>query len=160
MLTALYSRHGKKRFVVGAATDPTANIKVMADEMRPGTVTPAPITEYLSRILKVTVGEHTQRTLPQPRPNLSRPRAPLAQPRLLPLPCDMALRSQVIPTRTLANQVHVRYHLPLLRDGPKTVYHPWDCLRHYTTDVPIQSRRHTGNLHWTKNATVPSSPRF
>ena len=41
---------------------------------------------------------HTQRTSPQPRPNLSRLRAPRAQPRLLPLPCDMAPRSQIIPT--------------------------------------------------------------
>ena len=136
MLTALYSRHGKKRFVVGAAADPTADIKVMANEMRPGTVTSAPITEYLSRILKVTVGEHTQRTLPQPRLNLSRPRAPLAQPRLLPLPCDMALRSQVIP----------------LTRG--TVY--GTILRMSQSS----QRQHTGNLHWTKNATVPSSPRF
>ena len=56
MLTALYSRHGKKRCAVGAAADPTADIKVMADEMRLGTVTPTPITEDLPRLLKVTVG--------------------------------------------------------------------------------------------------------
>ena len=55
MQTALYSRHGKKRCTVGAAADPTADIKVMADEMRPGTVAPATITEDLPRLLKVTV---------------------------------------------------------------------------------------------------------
>ena len=138
-LTALCSRHGKKRCAVGATADPTADTKVMADDMRPGMVTPAPITEDLPRLLKVTVGKHTQRTLPQPRPNLPRPRALLAQPRLLPLLCEMAPRSQVLPTRTLANQVHFSYHLPLLCDGPKTVYRPWHYRRHYTRDVPIQS---------------------
>ena len=55
-LTALYSRHGKKRCAVGAAAVQTADAKVMADEMRPGMVTSAPITEDLLRLHKVTVG--------------------------------------------------------------------------------------------------------
>ena len=54
-LTALYSRRGKKECAVGAAAALTADIKVMADEMRLGLVTPAPITEDLPRRLKVTV---------------------------------------------------------------------------------------------------------
>ena len=55
-LTALYSRHGNKKCAVGAAAGPTADTEVMADKMRPRTVTSAPITEDLSRLLKVTVG--------------------------------------------------------------------------------------------------------
>ena len=55
-LTTLYSRHGKKRCAVGAAAVLIADTKVMADEICPGTVTPAPITEDLPRLHKVTVG--------------------------------------------------------------------------------------------------------
>ena len=55
-LTALYSRHGKRRSAVGAAAVLTADTKVMADEMRPGMVTSVPITEDLPRLHKVTVG--------------------------------------------------------------------------------------------------------
>ena len=54
-LAALYSRHGKKECAVGTAAALTADIKVMADEMRQGLVTPASITEDLTRPLKVTV---------------------------------------------------------------------------------------------------------
>ena len=100
-LTALYLRHGKKRCAFGAAAVLTADAKIIADEMRPGTVTSAPITEDLPRLLKVTVvGSLTRQTSPQPRLNLSRPRAPLAlpQPSRLLLPCVMALRSRVTPT--------------------------------------------------------------
>ena len=120
---------------------PNRRIRVMADEMRLGLVTPAPITEDLPRPLKVTVvGSLTRQTSPQARLNLSRPRAPLALPLpwWLPLPCDMALRSRVTPNRTPANQVRFRYNLPLIRDGLKTVPHPYHCLRHYTTDAQLQ----------------------
>ena len=54
-LTALHSRHGKKRCAVGAAAVLTADTKVMADEMRPEMVTSAPITEDLPQLCKVTV---------------------------------------------------------------------------------------------------------
>ena len=54
-LTALYLRHGKKRCAVGAAAVLTADTKVMADEMRPGMVTCAPITEDLPWLHKVTI---------------------------------------------------------------------------------------------------------
>ena len=50
----------------------------------------------------------------------------------------MALRSRVTPTQAPANQVRFRYNLLLLRDGSKTVPHPYHCLRHYTTDAPLQ----------------------
>ena len=71
----------KEDCAVGAAVALTADIRVMTDEMRLGLVTPAPITEDLPRPLKVTVvGSLTRQTSPQPRLNLSRPRAPLALP--------------------------------------------------------------------------------
>ena len=127
-LTALYSRHGKKRCAFGAAAVLTADAKIIADEeMRPGMVTSAPITEDLPRLLEViVVGSLTRQASPQPRLNLSRPRAPLAlpQPSRLPLSCGMALRFQVTPTQTPADQVRFRCRLLLLRDGSKTVPHP------------------------------------
>ena len=55
-LMALYSRLGKKRCAVGVVAVLIADTKVMADEMRPGTVNPAPITEDLPRLHKVTLG--------------------------------------------------------------------------------------------------------
>ena len=139
-LTALYSRHGKKRCAFGAAAVLTASAKIIADEMCPGMVTSAPITEDLPRRLKVTVvGSLTRQTSPQLRLNLSRPRAPLTlpQPSRPPLSCVMALRSRVTPTQTPADQVRSRCHLLLLRDGSKTVPHPYHCLRHYPTDAPL-----------------------
>ena len=54
-LTALYSRHEKKRCAVGATVVLAADTKVMAGEMRPGMVTSTPITEDLPRLHKVTV---------------------------------------------------------------------------------------------------------
>ena len=139
-LTALYSRHGNKRCAFGAAAVLTADARIIADEMRPGMATYAPITEDLSRLLKVTVVESLTRQMsPQSRLNLLRPRAPLAlaQPSRLLLPCVMALRSRVTPTQTPADQVPSRCHLLLLRDGSKTVPHPYHCLRHYPTDAPL-----------------------
>ena len=81
---------------------------------------------------------HVQ-TSPQSRPNLLRPRAPLAlaQPSRLLLPCVMALRFRVTPTPTPADQVRSRCHLLLLRDGSTTVPHRYPCLRHYPTDAPL-----------------------
>ena len=55
-LMAPYSRLGKKRCAVGVVAVLIADTKVMPDEMRPGTVNPAPITEDLPRLHKVTVG--------------------------------------------------------------------------------------------------------
>ena len=72
----------KERSAVGATAVLTADIKVTADEMRLGVVTPALITEDLPRPLKVTVaGSLPRQTSPQLRLNLSRSRAPLALPR-------------------------------------------------------------------------------
>ena len=91
----------------GAVAVLTSDAEVMVDEIRPGMVTSAPITEDLPRLLKVTVvGSLTRQMSPKLRLNLSRPRAPLAlpQPSRLPLSCGMALRSRVTPTRTPADQ--------------------------------------------------------
>ena len=75
----------------------------------------------------------------QSRPNLLRPRAPLAlaQPSRLLLPSVMALRFRVTPTQTPADQVRSRCHLLLLRDGSTTVPHRSPCLRHYPTDASL-----------------------
>ena len=56
-LTALYSRHGKKRCAVGAVAVLIADTKVMADKIHPGMIPSAPITEDLPRLHKVTVVE-------------------------------------------------------------------------------------------------------
>ena len=139
-LTALYSRHGKKKYVGGVAAVRTAGTKVMADVIPLVGVTPAPTTEDPPRPPKITVaGPLPRHTLPQLRLNLSRPRAPLAlpQPSRPPLSCVMALRSRVTPTQTPADRVRSRCHLRPLRDGSKTVPHPYHCLRHYPTDAPL-----------------------
>ena len=96
--------------------------------------------EALLRTFKVIVlDSRTLQTTPQSRPNLLRPRAPLAlaQPSRLLLPCVMALRFRVTPTQTPADQVRSRCHLLLLRDGSTTVPHRYPCLRHYPTDAPL-----------------------
>ena len=96
--------------------------------------------ETLLRTFKVIVlDSRTLQTSPQSRPNLLRPRAPLAlaQPSRLLLPCVMALRFRVTPTQTPADQVRSRCHLLLLRDGSTTVPHRYPCLRHYPTDAPL-----------------------
>ena len=96
--------------------------------------------EALLRTFKVIVlDSRTLQTSPQFRPNLLRPRAPLAlaQPSRLLLPCVMALRFRVTPTQTPAEQVRSRCHLLLLRDGSTTVPHRYPCLRHYPTDAPL-----------------------
>ena len=96
--------------------------------------------EALLRTFKVIVlDSRTLQTSPQSRPNLLRPRAPLAlaQPSRLLLPCVMALRFRVTPTQTPADQVRSRCHLLLLRDGSTTVPHRYPCLRHYPTDAPL-----------------------
>ena len=62
--------------------------------------------ETLLRTFKVIVlDSRTLQTSPQSRPNLLRPRAPLAlaQPSRLLLPCVMALRFRVTPTQTPAD---------------------------------------------------------
>ena len=103
--------------------------------------------EALLRTFKVIVlDSRTLQTSPQSRPNLLRPRAPLAlaQPSRLLLPCVMALRFGVTPTQTPADQVRSRCHLLLLRDGSTTVPHRYPCLRHYPTI-----------LYWTDIATLP-----
>ena len=96
--------------------------------------------EALLRTFKVLVlDSRTLQTSPQSRPNLLRPRAPLAlaQPSRLLLPCVMVLRFRVTPTQTSADQVRSRCHLLLLRDGSTTVPHRYPCLRHYPTDAPL-----------------------
>ena len=96
--------------------------------------------EALLRTFKVIVlDSRTLQTSPQSRPNLLRPRAPLAlaQPSRLLLPCVMALRFRVTPTQTPADQVRSRCHLLLLRDGSTTVPYRYPCLRHYPTDAPL-----------------------
>ena len=96
--------------------------------------------EALLRTFKVIVlDSRTLQTSPQSRPNLLRPRAPLAlaQPSRLLLPCVMALRFGVTPTQTPADQVRPRWHLLLLRDGSTTVPYRYPCLRYYPTDAPL-----------------------
>ena len=96
--------------------------------------------EALLRTFKVIVLDpRTLQTSPQSRPNLLRPRAPLAlaQPSRLLLRCVMAMRFRVTPTQTPADQVRSRCHLLLLRDGSTTVPHRYPCLRHYPTDAPL-----------------------
>ena len=96
--------------------------------------------EALLRTFKIIVlDSRTLQTSPQSRPNLLRPRAPLAlaQPSRLLLPCIMALRFRVTPTQTPADQVRSRCHLLLLRDGSTTVPHRYPCLRYYPTDAPL-----------------------
>ena len=76
-LTALYSNYGKKRCAFGAAAVLTADAKIMADEMRPGMVTSAPITEDLPRLFKViVVGSLTRQTPQQSRLTPLHPRVP------------------------------------------------------------------------------------
>ena len=76
-LTALYSRYGKKRCAFGAAAVLTADAKIMADEMRPGMVTFAPVTEDLPRLLKVIVlDSRTLQTPQQSRLTPLHPRVP------------------------------------------------------------------------------------
>ena len=118
----------KKICVGGVAAVRTAGTKVMADVIPLGGATPALTTEDPQRPPKVTVaGPLPRHTSPQLRLNLSRPRAPLAlpQPSRPPLSCVIALRSRLTPTQTPADQVSSRCHLLLLRDGSKTVPHPY-----------------------------------
>ena len=76
-LTALYSNYGKKRCAFGAAAVLTADAKIMADEMRLGMVTSAPITEDLPRLFKViVVGSLTRQTPQQSRLTPLHPRVP------------------------------------------------------------------------------------
>ena len=76
-LTALYSRYRKKICAFGAAAVLTADAKIMADEIRPGIVTSAPITEDLPRPLKVIVlDSRTLQTTQQSRLTPLHPRVP------------------------------------------------------------------------------------